>query len=224
MPGHLLEFLLCLLCRLVISPSSVEGIPAALACLLPSPPSLIVLASLETPSENTCSRFTSVSLVLKMAQKQLCQDGSNGTPAKKKKSQPGGAAAKKTPKQTTPNQMNQATQYLWWRSNFFDWLLCPFSLFFWWRTFFVKPLYVYLMWASTDVFFQFLPLLLLLLLDIFNPLKPSDTVIKEIKEPTLCKEFGLYPPINPLEANDWQGSQHGLPAWGIEKRKGFDCR
>ena len=40
------------------------------------------------------------------------------------------------------------------------------------------------MWASTDVFFQFLPLLLLLLLlDILNPLKPSDTVIKEIKEP-----------------------------------------
>ena len=49
---------------------------------------------------NTCSRFTSVSLVLKMARKWLCPDGSNGTPAKKKKSQPGGASAKKTPKQT----------------------------------------------------------------------------------------------------------------------------
>ena len=33
----------------------------------PCPPSWIVLASLETSSENTCSRFTSVSLVLKMA-------------------------------------------------------------------------------------------------------------------------------------------------------------
>ena len=36
----------------------------------PCPPSSIILASLETPSENTCSRFTSVLLVLKMAQKR----------------------------------------------------------------------------------------------------------------------------------------------------------
>ena len=100
MPGHLLEFLLSLLCCLVFSPSSVEWIPAALACLLPSPPSLIVLASLETPSENTCSRFTSVSLVLKMARKRLCPDGSNGTPAKKPKNQPGASAKKTQP--TTP--------------------------------------------------------------------------------------------------------------------------
>ena len=35
---------------------------------LPGPPSWIILASAETPSEKTCSRFTSVSLVLKMAQ------------------------------------------------------------------------------------------------------------------------------------------------------------
>ena len=64
----------------------------------PSPclPSSIVLASLETPSENTCSRFTSVSLVLKMARKRLCPDDSNGTPAKKQKKQPG-SSAKKTP-------------------------------------------------------------------------------------------------------------------------------
>ena len=55
----------------------------------PCPPSSIVLASLETLSENTCSRFTSVLLVLKMARKQLCPDDSNGTPAKKQKKQPG---------------------------------------------------------------------------------------------------------------------------------------
>ena len=61
----------------------------------PMSPSWIILTSVETPFENTCSRFTSVSLVLKMARKQLCPDGSNGTPAKKKKSQPGGASAKK---------------------------------------------------------------------------------------------------------------------------------
>ena len=99
MPGHLWEFLLC---HLVFSPSSAEGIPAAQACLLPSPPSLIVLASLKAPSENTCSRFTSVLFVLKMAQKRLCPDGSNRTPAKKKKNQQGGASAKKTPPPTTP--------------------------------------------------------------------------------------------------------------------------
>ena len=60
----------------------------------PCPPSSIVLASLETPSENTCSRFTSVSLVLKMARKRLCPD--DETPAKKQKKQPG-SSAKKTP-------------------------------------------------------------------------------------------------------------------------------
>ena len=92
MPGHLWEFLLC---RLVFSPSSLEGIPAALACLLQGPPSLIVLASLETPSENTCSGFTSVSLALKMAQKRLCPDRDNGTPAKGKNNPPA-ASAKKT--------------------------------------------------------------------------------------------------------------------------------
>ena len=99
MPGHLWEFLLY---SLVSSPSSAECIQAALGCLSPGPPSLIVLASLETPSENICSRSTSVSLVLKMARKQLCPDGSNGTPAKKKKNQPRGASAKKTPPPTTP--------------------------------------------------------------------------------------------------------------------------
>ena len=33
-----------------------------------------------------------------------------------------------------------------------------------------------------------------------------------------------YTPINPLEANDGQGSWHGMPAWGMEERQGFDCR
>ena len=42
----------------------------------------------------TCSRFTSVSLVLKMARKQVCPDDSNGTPAKKQKKQPGSSAKK----------------------------------------------------------------------------------------------------------------------------------
>ena len=41
--------------------------PLSLDYPLPSPPSWIILTSVETPSENTCSRFTSVSLVLKMA-------------------------------------------------------------------------------------------------------------------------------------------------------------
>ena len=76
--------------------------PMSLDYPLPGPPSWIVLTSVETPSENTCSRFTSVSLVLKMTQKQLCPDGSNGTPAKKKKNQPRGASAKKTPQPTMP--------------------------------------------------------------------------------------------------------------------------
>ena len=73
---------------------------------LPGPPSWIILTSVETPSENTCSRFTSVSLVLKMARKRLCPDGSNGTPAKKKKNQPRGASAKKTPQPTMPKSSN----------------------------------------------------------------------------------------------------------------------
>ena len=38
---------------------------ASSACPSPCPPSSIFLASLETLSENTCSRFTSVSLVFK---------------------------------------------------------------------------------------------------------------------------------------------------------------
>ena len=61
---------------------------------LPCPPSWIILVSVETPSENTCSRFTSVSLVLKMARKWLCPDDSNGTLAKKQKKQPGSSAKK----------------------------------------------------------------------------------------------------------------------------------
>ena len=62
-----------------------------------SPPSWIILASVETPSEKACSRFTSVSLVLKMARKRLCPDGSNGTPAKKQKNQPGSSGKKTQP-------------------------------------------------------------------------------------------------------------------------------
>ena len=65
---------------------------------LPGHPSWIILASVETPSENTCSTFTSVSLVLKMAQKRLCPD--NGTPAKRKRNE-AAASAKKTPPPTT---------------------------------------------------------------------------------------------------------------------------
>ena len=76
--------------------------PMSLDYPLPGPPSWIILASVETLSENTCSRFTSVLLVLKMARKRLCPDGSNGTPAKKKKNQPRGASAKKTPQPTMP--------------------------------------------------------------------------------------------------------------------------
>ena len=41
--------------------------PMSLDYPLPGPDSWIILASVETPSENTCSRFTSVPLVLKMA-------------------------------------------------------------------------------------------------------------------------------------------------------------
>ena len=93
MPGHLWEYLLY---HLGFSPSSPEGIQAALAYLLPSLPSFIVLTSVETLSENTCSRFTSVLLVLKMAQKRLWPDGDNGTPAKGKKKPPT-VSAKKTP-------------------------------------------------------------------------------------------------------------------------------
>ena len=81
---------------------SFRSRPMSLDYPLPSPPSWIILTSVKTPSENTCSRFTSVSLVLKMAQKWLCPDGSNGTPAKKEKNQPRGASAKKTPQLTTP--------------------------------------------------------------------------------------------------------------------------
>ena len=79
--------------------------PMSLDYPLPGPPSWIILASVETPSENTCSRFTSVSLVLKMARKRLCPDGS-GTPAKNKKN-PTGASAKKT-QPTTPKSSETA--------------------------------------------------------------------------------------------------------------------
>ena len=41
--------------------------PMLLDYPLPGPPSWIILAFVETPSENTCCRFTSVLLVLKMA-------------------------------------------------------------------------------------------------------------------------------------------------------------
>ena len=81
---------------------SFRSRPMSLDYPLPGPSSWIILTSVETPSENTCSRFTSVSLVLKMAQKQLCLDSSNGMPAKKKKNQPGGASAKKIPQPTMP--------------------------------------------------------------------------------------------------------------------------
>ena len=73
---------------------------------LSGPPSWIILASVETPSENTCSRFTSVPLVLKMARKWLCPDGSNGTPAKKRKNQPR-SSGKKT-QLTTPQSSDTA--------------------------------------------------------------------------------------------------------------------
>ena len=73
---------------------------------LPGPPSWIILASVETLSENTCSRFTSVSLVLKMAQKRLCLNGSNGTPAKKQKNQPGSSGKQTQP--TTPKSSDTA--------------------------------------------------------------------------------------------------------------------
>ena len=76
--------------------------PMSLDYPLPCPPSSIVLASLETPSENTCSRFTSVSLVLKMARKRLCPD--DGTLAKKQKKQPG-SSAKKTPTMAKSSDM-----------------------------------------------------------------------------------------------------------------------
>ena len=48
--------------------SAVESFrPMSLDYPLPCPDSSIILASVETLSENTCSRFTSVLLVLKMA-------------------------------------------------------------------------------------------------------------------------------------------------------------
>ena len=122
MPGHLWEFLLCRL----VSSLSPECIPAALGCLSPSPPSLIVLASLETPSENTCSRFSSVLLVLKMARKWLCPDGSNGTPAKKKKESTRRSLCQKD---ATTEHTKIKRHYLWWRCNFFDSFLGLFSLF-----------------------------------------------------------------------------------------------
>ena len=46
---------------------SFRSRPMSLDYPLPGPPFWIILTSVETPSENTCSRFTSVSLVLKMA-------------------------------------------------------------------------------------------------------------------------------------------------------------
>ena len=72
---------------------------------------------------------------------------------------------------------NQATHYLSWRSNFWDCLLCLFSFFFRGRTFFVEPFNIDHTWTSSHIPFHFSALLLLLLLlDIFYPLKPSDTV------------------------------------------------
>ena len=82
--------------------------PMSLDYPLPGPPSWIILASLETPSENTCSRFTSVSLVFYMAQKRLCPNGSNGTLAKKQKNQPGSSGKKTQP--TTPQSSDTAHQ------------------------------------------------------------------------------------------------------------------
>ena len=168
-----------------------ECIPAALGCLSPGPPSLIVLASLKTPSENTCSRFTSVLLVLKMARKWLCPDGSKGMPAKKKKNQPGGASTKKTPPLTTPKSSDTVSvplvemQFFWWPSwSFFSLLLR--------MNFPCKTSYVYHTWAPSNILLHFLSLLLLLLLlDIFNPLKPRDTVSKQfgIHASTLSKQM-----------------------------------
>ena len=48
-----------------------------------------------------------MSFVLKMARKQLCPDGNNGTLAKKKKNQPA-ASSKKTPPPTTPKSSKTA--------------------------------------------------------------------------------------------------------------------
>ena len=74
---------------------------------LPSPPSWIIFASVNTPSENTCSRFTSVLLVIKMTRKWLCPDRNNGTPAKRKKNQPA-ASTKKIPPPTMPKSSETA--------------------------------------------------------------------------------------------------------------------
>ena len=92
---------------------SFRSRPMSLDYPLPGPPSWIILTSVETPFENTCSRFTSVSLVLKMAQKWLCPDGSNGMPAKKKKSQPRGASAKKHRNRQHQNQVTQVITETW---------------------------------------------------------------------------------------------------------------
>ena len=85
----------------VIGPCQEQALPLhfflPLDYPLPSPPSWIILVSVKTPSENTCSRFTSVSLVLKMARKRLCPDGSNGTPAKKQKKQTRSSTEKTQP-------------------------------------------------------------------------------------------------------------------------------
>ena len=81
--------------------------PMSLDYPLPCPSSLIIFVSVETPSENTCSRFTSVSLVLKMARKQLCPDDSNGTLAKSKRSNPD-----PLPRRHNRPQQNQATQVI----------------------------------------------------------------------------------------------------------------
>ena len=80
--------------------------PMSLDYPLPGPPSWIILASVKTLSENTCSRFTSVSLVLKMARKWLCPNGSNGTPAKKQKNQTESSGKKTQP--TTPQSSDTA--------------------------------------------------------------------------------------------------------------------
>ena len=53
-----------------------------------------------------------------------------------------------------------------------------------------------------------------------SPLKPSDSYYRN--QGTRLTRIYLhyarsivdYTPIKPLKVNDWQGSRHGLPAWG----------
>ena len=86
--------------------------PISLDYPLPSPPSWIILASLETPSENTCSRFTSVLLVLKMAWKQLCPDGSNVPQPKRKRITKRSLCQKDTKTNNAKIKRNRSSQRL----------------------------------------------------------------------------------------------------------------